>query len=437
MEVGVTSKPSIDDVMKTLLLTGSALILVAQLWAATPERPKSELIVELLVSRDQDNRNQGGKLLADARQEIVTGLVSELSNPDPKVVEAAAFELGILFSPWAQGRDASRRFIQFTDIYDSRRPVERPSLAAEAPVIRDALMQSFMRLREQAEAKPDKFFNFEEALRCVASSLNEFADDHVVDWAIEELSKIKSPYLAESLFRLAEQYIGCPQVFRADAICGNSTEAEVKLFMQEQANTLARSIMELKTKWAFLKPQAIEERIKIAITAWRDKIVPIMRQSSGSYHHEGWLSEDFSPLIRFGQAALPQLRKQRDSESDLGERAVWDYFIASISGETDDQMIRQLMMGSDPQREMACEIIAVSGQAKWATDLEQLKMVNGYHLAKASQTLAACLFNQAIPSLERLHSAFPKEYHTEYALLELRARMQKGEPRRRIGYRKP
>lgn len=423
--------------MKTPLVAGNILISVAQLWATTPEPPKSGLIVELLVSRDRDKQEEGGKLLEDERQEIVASLISELASSDAKVVEAGAFELGILFSPWAQGRDASRRFIQFTDIYNSRRPVERPSFVVEAPVIREALMQSFMRLREQAEEKTDKFFNFQDALRCIASSLNEFTDDHVVDWAIEELAKIKSPYLAESLFRLVEEYLGCPPMFRAGGICGNNTEAEVKRFMQEEANALAKSLAELRSRWAVLKPQEIGERIKMAIAAWRGKIVPIMRQSSGSYHHDGWLSEEFSPLMRFGQASLPQLRKQRASESDLGERAVWDYFIAAISGETDDQVIRQLIMGSDPQREMACEIIAVSGQAKWAADLEQLKMVNGYHLAKASQTLAACLFNQAIPSLERLHSAFPKEYHTEYALLELKIRIEKGEPRRRIGYRQP
>ena len=102
-----------------------------------------------------------------------------------------------------------------------------------------------------------------------------------------------------------------------------------------------------------------------------------------------------------------------------------------------EAMIQELMNGSDPQREMACEIIAVSGQAKWAADLEQLKMVNGYHLAKASQSLAACLYSQAIPYLGRLHSAFPKEYHTEYALLELRMRLEKGDPQRRVGYRQP
>jgi hypothetical protein len=160
-----------------------------------------------------------------------------------------------------------------------------------------------------------------------------------------------------------------------------------------------------------------------------------MRQSSGDYSHQGRLSEELAPLIRFGTVALPLLCKQRANEGDVGERAVWDFVIAAIAGDTDKELIRTLMNGSDPQRIMACEIIAASGQIQWAADLQKLKMMNGYHLGKASQTLATCLYSEAIPLLETLHASYPKESDTEFALSELKARLEKGEPRRRVGIR--
>ena len=209
---------------------------------------------------------------------------------------------------------------------------------------------------------------------------------------MDEMTKIKSPYHAESLFILVENYLGCTRSFRANLICGNSTAEEVDKFMQTQAEALAKALAQLQAKWAVSKAQTEEQRIEASIRDWRKEIIGNMRQSSGSYSHQGRLSEELAPLIRFGVAALPKLRKQRATEGDVGERAVWDFVIAAITGDTDKELIRALMNGSDPQRIMACEIIAASGQIQWAADLQNLKMVNGYHLGKASQTLAACLY---------------------------------------------
>lgn len=413
------------------LLLSAALPLA---WAANSPT-LSERIVELLVSTDQSEQLAGNRLLESQRSTIVEALLGELQSTSPKSVEAAAYELGVIFSPWAQGRDSSRRFIQFTDILDVRRPVERPANIPEAERIREALKNAFERLKAQADASPTEWFRFFDALKTISSSLSEFTDDRTVDWAIEELVRSKSPTLAEPLFILVEEYLGCPEVFRANGICGNSSEAEVKQFMQEEAAAMAKSLAQLKAKWGKYKSMTDAQRIGASIEAWRSKIIPIMRQYSGSYIHEGWLIDDLTPMIRFGKAALPQLRAQRNIEGGLGERAVWEYLIAAISGETDEKTVRELMKGSDPQREMACEIIAVSGQKVWASDLESLKLVNGYHLGKASQTIAACMAQTAIPILERIHALYPKESNTEYALAELKARAEQGKPRRRVGVR--
>ena len=138
------------------------------------------------------------------------------------------------------------------------------------------------------------------------------------------------------------------------------------------------------------------------------------------------------PVERPNNIPEPQLKNQRDKETDLGERAVWEYFIAAITGKTDEATVRQLLNGSDPERDMACEIIAASGERRWAPELEQLKLVNGYHKGKASMALAACLGEDAIPILERIHEIYPEESDTNYSLMELKARVEKGAPQRRM-----
>ncbi len=420
--------------MKTALLLHLTFVTLGSAFAVEKARPLSHQVAELLISRSGTRQSEGISLLAKERNGIVTSLVHDLSSRNSMRIGAAAFEVAVIFSPWARSQESSSRFIQFTTIYELRRPVRRASAIPEANDIRRALMDAFTWLRKRSEAEPPDFLN-EDSMKSVTWALGEFSTDDTVDWALVELGEIKSPYITEKLFMLCQDHMGSPPIFRADLICGNSSEAEVKKFMVEQSAALAKATAELRRSWQSLKLKSTEQRMEASISSWRSLIVPKMRQYSGSYFHNGWLSTEFAPLIRYGGAALPLLKTQRAKESDLGERAIWDYFIAAITGATDETTVRTLLNGSDAQREMACEIIAASGEQKWASDLENLKMVNDYHLGKASQALAACLGARSIPYLERIHARYPKESDTEYALKELKARDAQGDPRRRLWYR--
>ena len=426
-----------DQLPKVLICYPLITILLFMGQQATAETTvTSEVIVEMLISRDPAKQVKATALLQREQPHLVSALLAELSSADMKIVGAAAFELAALHSPWVRGRDSSARFIQFTNIYDSRRPVERPVKAEQMGRIRTALLETILRVYQLADASPEDAWRYTVTLQCLTLALTEFAGDPEIDWLMKIIATTKSPYLAEVLFPVIEGHIGNPPLFRAGGICGNSSPAEVKQLMKEEAELLSNAIKELSAKWRETRALSEGDRIKKSIKTWREKIFPVMRQYSGSYFHIGWLGDDMWPLIRMGEAALPHLREQRSKEDDLGGRAVWDFVIASITGETDDETVRALMQGSDPQREMACEIIAASGQRRWAVDLERLKMFNGFHLGKASSALAALLVYDAIPILERLSAANPSESESKYALQELKARLEQGEPRRRQGYRR-
>ena len=146
--------------MKRLLLLLALIASISQIPAQPNDLTLSERVVELLVRRNKERQAEGSKLLVDNRPKIVGDLIIELDDSSPARVEAAAFELGILFSPWKQGTDSGSRFIGFTEINELRRPVERPNFIAEANVIRESLKKSFTRMRQQAEANPRGGFQF-------------------------------------------------------------------------------------------------------------------------------------------------------------------------------------------------------------------------------------------------------------------------------------
>ena len=395
--------------------------------------PLSYKVTELLVSSAPADRVEGENLASKHRDEIIASLLADIRARDRTRVGVAAYELRLMISPWARARDASSRFVEFTSIYSFTRPVERPNTIPEADSIRKTLQEA---ISWMCKAKVDRSSYLLGEMEVAASTLAEVANDETVDWALDELEHITFDHVAQPLMAMCESYLGLPHTFQAGMICGNSSEAEMKRFAVGQALILSKSVEELRARWKTLKPLPVGQRAEHSIKAWRDKIMLRMKRASGSYQHRGWLSAEFEPLIRFGTEALPALRAQRDTERDLGERAVWDYFIAAISGVTDVETVRQLLNGSDPQRDMACEIIAVSGEQKWMAELEQLKLVNGYHMGKASKVLAACHGDAAIPSLQRVFQLFPKEPDTRYVKAELKARIERGPPPRRVWQRR-
>lgn len=395
--------------------------------------PLSYKVTELLVSSVPADRAEGENLASKHRNEIIASLLADIRSRDRDRVGVGAYELVLMISPWARVRDASSRFVEFTSIYSFTRPVERPNNIPEADSIRKTLQEA---ISWMCQAKVDGASYWIGEMEVATSTLAEVANDETVDWALDKLERIKSDHDAQSLMAMCESYLGLPHTFLAGMICGNSSEAEMKRFAADQALILSKSVDKIRAQWEILRTLPVGQRAEHSIKAWRDKIIPRMRSYSGSYFHEGWLSAEFEPLIRLGTAALQALKAQRDAQNDLGERAVWDYFIAAISGVTDVETVRQMLNGSDTQRDMACEIIAVSGELKWMTELEQLSLVNGYHMGKASKVLAACHGDAAIPSLQRVFQLFPKEPDTRYVKAELKARIERGPPPRRAWQRR-
>jgi len=388
-------------------------------------------IVEKLVSRVPETQIEGERMLEKERGQIIADLITRLASSEPERVKTAAYELSILFSPWTQGQDAGTRHFGHTSIYSPRRPVERPNSIPEAPQLREALTQAFSRARENAEVNPSKSYSHVEAMRWLSSALVEFGDDQTAGWAIVELSKTKGGSIAEDLFVIVEKHMGIPPIYRRGGLCLDGTPGALEWFIREETIRAEQAAGELRLQWAKWRPKTEEQRIEASIEAWKSVMGSVMMDCSDST--SCWLSDGFSPLIRLGRQALPHLRRERAKAVNLDERGAWDYFIAAITGETDDKTVRELLNGSKSKKRLTCEIIAVTGQTQWAGDLEQIAAGFGSVSEKAMFALVSCLGTRAIPYLERLNKA-PKDYETKYALAELNARLQHGDPRRGHGY---
>lgn len=394
-------------------------------------------VAELLVNDDPHSRETGEQMLREHRDEILKSLTASLASESRDEVGTAAYELGLIISPWRRGKDASARFIQHTTLRCACRPVERVSTILEAKNLQQALLKAIHHMSAAAQANDRESYYYQEVINQLLSTLDEVADDGVIDQLLTEFKTIKSPWLAEGFVAVFDHYCGVPPMFRANAICGNSSKAEFDAFATEESRRLAEAKAAAHAVWAQLRTMSIDARIERAIAAWRSEIAPMLPHSPALYFDQSFASDKLAPLIRFGTPSIRLLREQQKREDDLGAKAIWECVIAAITGKEDKDLVRQLFAGSSDHQRLACELVEASGSQDWLNELSALQKRHGFDGGKASQVIAGQLRERGIPELE-LAVAFNKEnFHARCSIDEIKARQKIGSPKRPGWFRIP
>ena len=387
-------------------------------------------VAELLVSDRTDELIRGQRFVADNRSKYIKTLLERIETGGIQAKGKASCELGIIISPWVQGKEASARFCRFTTIEFPRRPVERVPDLPEADKIRQCLQTTISNLLATEEAQSANAHWRHESLRVLCETLGEVTNDETMDWAVAQLQQIKSPILAEPLIALGDSYLGIPAIFRRGGICGNSGAATIATFRLSQEQALVEACNILGTQWAQVRQMRLDQRIAFAIRSWRDHFIPKQRSYSGHYFHNGWLFQELEPLIRFGAPAVDAIRAQQAVETELEAKGVWEVAIATITGKENASLVRELLNGKDLHRELACEIIAAATSRDWLLQLDDLQTRS----AKASRAIVICHRNDGIPALKRVfkHSSYNVD-----VVQELEMRTASGPPRGMRRYQFP
>jgi hypothetical protein len=363
--------------------------------------PKPNPIVEMLVSERAEVVAEGELLLAAEQDQLFDRLLKDAASGEAKASGRAAVELGILLSPWLRGKEAGERFVEYINFPSPRRPVERLPDHPRAAEIREALQSSIDKLIHQPTASNES--SVADALEALSETLGEVANDATMDWALEQLAKGGDvpAYRMDPLCDLATSYVGMPPVSSKGGMCGNSTSAEFAKFREMEKQRVAGACTTLQKAWNEVQPMTPKDRIGFSIHAWRDHLVPLQNQYSGSFNPRGYLFEVMESLVRFGEPAIPCLRAQQRVETELEVKGVWEVMIAAISGKEDPALVKSLFEGGGPHPKLACEVIVAAGSKAWLKELEELQMKKGSDGAPAGHATAINHGIEGLPSLEK------------------------------------
>ncbi|HEY1121341.1 MAG TPA: hypothetical protein VGE67_07055 [Haloferula sp.] len=378
-------------------------------------------VAEMLVSGRAEVVAEGERLLAAEQGPLFDRLLKEVASGDAKVSGRAAVELGILISPWLRGKEASARFVSYTNLPSPRRPVDRVPNHPRAAEIRNALQASIVTLIK--EPKEANGLAMEEALEALNETLGEVANDATRDWALEQLANDSDAltHWMNPLVSLATGYVGIPPVTFRGGMCGNSTREEVAQFLQMEKKRITDARAKLLEKWQKVQPMSPKDRIRFSINAWRDYFGPLQNRYSDSFNPSGYLFSLMEPLVRFGEPAVPMLRAQQRVETELEAKGVWEVVITAITGKEDPALVKSLFDVRDPQgvnsrTKLACQIVVASGSKAWLKELEELQSRPGFERELPGHAIAISHGIEGLPSLEKASAS------NEGLIGELRAR---------------
>jgi hypothetical protein len=418
-----------------LLLTG-----IPCLKAQDPEGadPEINATINLLVSPLAQEQVAGQAELAEKRAEYLRRLEGKIRDSSQPPLYAAA-QLGLLISPWLQGKEGSARSLGSISFDSIRRPVGKMTESQEKKRLRRLLQEAVEGVAARMPPDPRVHYFSHRTTAICLETLTEVANDETMDWALARLQTEKEPEVAEAYFKLAESYLGIGPLFRTNGLCGLSTEEEQKRFHERQGADIAEGRAKLIQTWSTTRPLDSPGRIRAAIAHWRADVLSKQRTSSGILDHDNWSYTVLEPLVRLGDPAVPILRAQLADEETIEAKAVWQILISTITGEEATDLVRQLAdpQASDACHRYACEIILVSGSKAWLPELEALQTTPGFDTRLPSRVIATCHGPEGMPALERGLAWNPHNSSAKYAIEEFRERAAQGQPKglsfRRLG----
>lgn len=352
----------------------------------TPEDLRA-LREELLVNPDFT-----GKRLMQLRDPLIPMLINELQSDSFSSAGSAAELLTIGVSPFQRGIKIRQSHRGLINNYNLMRPVQRPVDHPRAEAIREAVLK-LIRPRYNGGVA-----NRTVELRCLLPLLSEVADDSAAREIASWLQLEEDPHECIFLFRALETIHGLPQHFALPGRCG--------LMSADEATENARRDKvlcdsEKKRMFTWLNANAERsqsERLANALALWEPRLQP------ERFNYSERMSEEFNPLIRQGAALIPVIRKRQAQEKSLFVRGQLEVIGASILGEEDKELVRDLIRGSFAERLVALNIVLASGSKAWLQELEDLLRFRGELSENASIVLASCHGKDAIPLLKTARS---------------------------------
>ena len=401
-------------------LVGTGLFLYSQHVPAEVMTPHE--LAERLLSEDPVEVQRAQAILEIRRKEVFERLITAIRSSDHEVVRGGAQDLAIIVSPWIRAKVASERSWGISIFDRPRRPVDRLSSLPEADICRRVIVEALDRLIDDYQANPTDRYQWVGSILELIDTLSELADDKVIDWAAGKVASIKHRQIANSLMVVIDSYGGIPPSllpYLSLVICGTMSREESARYQIEQEAFLREALLRTLGSWHRIRTMNPDERIKYAITWWRALAFPRMQKYPSFHGLNIPLGQPLEQLIRIGPSALPQLRAQKDLETSINAKALWEYVLAAISGEEDPVLVRALFAGTNAQREVACEIVAASGSKQWFEELSDLQIRVGFEGGTASRALISCHGRDAIPALEEALKFNPNNYTAKFGLEKL------------------
>ena len=409
----------------SLLLRISLVILVQSLLTAcspttpsrvdAPSRAKIEelrKICDLLTSPVSSEQATGMKELQDHQHQYFALLTEFLSSPDLEVQADAARTIRIFVSPWARGLEAGQRSHGHMSLFLPWRPTSRPTDHPEAPHLRRALISAEGALLD----KQNRWIRGDSGAAISASSaicqcLAEVADDDSIQQLARFLECEDDTHLCAGIMGCLETFYGLHPGYRPHGICGNSSFLEIWLFRRSEAAICRREKKDL-LQWRQEKGiKPMKDRLEKAFAQWNRSFDVYLDP-----HGVEEAVQQFEPLIRMGESALPLLVKKKNESTRLYTKGNVEFIIATITGNLDKPLVRELLR-SEP--EVACRVIVAAGSRDWKEELDQLQYRDRFDTNIASGALAICHRKAAIPLLKKAADSSKWNYTARYAVMEL------------------
>ncbi len=366
------------------------------------------------------------RVRADAK-ELFERLLAALATDDYATRVRACRLLRIMMSPWARGVEAGRKHRGQCELFLPRRPVRRshkhPRAAEGRAAASEALRSLLGHSRDVRRSRKNPDFpgvRYLEAVDGVCELLAEVGDDTTATDIASALAREENRYVASALISCLEYLHGLPPSYRWTGFCGNCTPEEIARISREENARCARAKADLLAWHEQHAGDRELARVRAALAVWETKFGDgdFLNQE---YYNTGWATRRLEPLIRFDVCILDEVRRRKRAATNITVKGNYDIIIAAVTGGGDKALVQKLLRGSDPQRGLACQIIAAAGSHDWKEELDRLQYRGGFRSGLASHTLAVCHRAEAIPLLRKAHALNKHNFYAECAAKELEA----------------
>ena len=387
-----------------------------------------EVLVDQLRSILPSEQRKGLETLESNRELILKEAVEKLRRGE--ISEANIDALLVLASPWQRGLARVRNHKESIRLGNIARPTGREFSIPQRNELVSLLIESLERSPSAASYRADSskaahIFRWEVVPKIVAL-LGELASSEDLDRLSSLLESTEDRYLIDSIASVFETTYALPDLYPVGGICGNSSAEEVERFELSEMKRAKEGRAKVLAWHRKYRDSDFEVRLE---AAKKEYWVPLFEDyvfAGRSYYGTIPTWKKLEPLIRQGEAALSVYRKWMEREKDLVLIANYAVIIAAISGEVDRELVRRLLDSEEPGKweqhaVFACEIILAANSREWKEDLVALQSRPYFDGGRATEFLACCHLQNALPELKAELDRKPKNYRARYAIEELRA----------------